>query len=148
MVWLIILAFPAFFGAMWVGIMSFLAWASGWRTLARVYGAEVPEDFAGKWLIHVTLGRGRFPRVHYRGALLAEFRSDALVLKPQILFRWAHPPLVIPRKVISAREKKGLLRPYLEVRTAADETISFHMYVRQFGWPEDIAGPSKERASP
>ena len=81
-------------------------------------------------------------------ALLAEFRSDALVLKPQILFRWAHPPLVIPRKVISAREKKGLLRPYLEVRTAADETISFHMYVRQFGWPEDIAGPSKERASP
>lgn len=138
MVWLIVLAFPVFFGALWVGIVSFLAWASGWRTLARVYAGEVPDDFSGKRLIHTTLGRGRFPRVHYRGAIWAEFRADALVLKPHVLFRWAHPPLVIPRKVITAHEKKGLLRRFIVIHTAADEKISFHMYVRQFGWPEDI----------
>ena len=138
MVWLIILAFPVFFGVMWVGIVSFLSWASGWRTLARVYACEIPEDFDGKRLLLVTLGRGRFPRVHYRGMLWAEFGEDTLWLKPHVLFRWAHPPLAIPRHVAIVEERRGLLRRFISLRTKADEVISFHMHPRQFGWSEDI----------
>ena len=143
MVWLIVLAFPVFFGAMWVGIVSFLSWASGWRTLARVYQAELPETFAGKRLMLVTLGRGRFPRVHYRGMLWAEFGEDTLWLKPHILFRWAHPALASPRGVITLDERKGFLRRYVELTTRADEKISFHLHPRQVNWIELDGGPGE-----
>ncbi|MCZ4298825.1 hypothetical protein [Henriciella marina] len=141
MVWLIVLAFPIFFGAVWVGIVSFLSWASGWRTLARVYQSELPETFSGKRLMLVTLGRGRFPRVHYRGMLWAEFGEDALWLKPHILFRWAHPVLAIPRSVITLEERKGLLRRFVELKSRADEEISFHLHPRQVSWIEQNVRP-------
>ena len=141
MAWIIILAFPVFFGALWVGIVAFLSWASGWRTLARVYQSEVPEGFDGKRLMLVTLGRGRFPRVHYRGMLWAQFTDDTLWLNPHFLFRWAHPPLAIPRSVVTATEEKGLLRRFIRLGTKADGKISFHLHPRQFGWPEDLVSP-------
>ncbi|QYJ00654.1 hypothetical protein KUV46_15170 [Thalassovita mediterranea] len=143
MVWVIVLAFPVFFGAMWVGIVSFLSWASGWRALARVYQAELPETFAGKRLMLVTLGRGRFPRVHYRGMLWAEFGEDTLWLKPHVLFRWAHPPLAIPRNVITLEERKGLLRRYVDLKTRADDKISFHLHPKQVSWIDPDTGSGK-----
>jgi hypothetical protein len=70
--------------------------------------------------------------------LWARFEKDMLLMKPHILFRWAHPPLSIPRHVVTAHEKKGLLRRFIAFHTTADERLSFHMYERQFGWPEDV----------
>lgn len=124
---------------MWFGIVGFLAWASGWRRLARTYGGMLPEGFDGEMLNMATLGRGRFPRVHYRRALEAQFETGQLLLKPHVLFRWAHPPLVIPRTEIEARVRKGLLRKFCEVSTRAHPGIGLHLQIRQFGWPEDLA---------
>lgn len=123
---------------MWFGIVGFLAWAGGWRCLARCYEGRPPDGFEGRKLRTVTLGRGRFPRVHYRGVLWACFDADQLILKPHVLFRWAHPPLVIPRGDIEARERKGILRRFCEMKTRAHPGISFHLPVKHFGWPEDM----------
>lgn len=135
---LIALAFPVFFGALWFGIVGFLAWAGGWRALSKAYAAVLPETFEGRKLSTVTVGRGRFPRVHYRSVLWASFEEDRLLLKPHLLFRWAHPPLAIPRKSLSARERKGILRRFCEVRAAAVPGISIHMPTRHYGWTEDV----------
>ena len=62
-------------------------------------------------------------------------------LNPHFLFRWAHPPLAIPRSVVTATEEKGLLRRFIRLGTKADGKISFHLHPRQFGWPEDLVGP-------
>ncbi|WP_300395787.1 hypothetical protein [Henriciella sp.] len=123
---------------MWFGIVGFLAWAGGWRNLAKSYGGALPPDFEGRKLRTVTLGRGRFPRVHYRSVLWAEFETDRLLLKPHVLFRWVHPPLIIPRTDIQAAERKGLLRRFCEIKTRAHPGISFHLPVKHFGWPEDM----------
>lgn len=124
---------------LWFAIVGFLAWVGGWRTLAKTYGASLPERFEGRRLRTVTLGHGRFPRVHYRGVLWSAFEPDRLLLKPHILFRWAQKPLVIPRSDIEAAERKGLLRRFCEMRTSAHPGISFHLPVKHFGWPEDMA---------
>lgn len=142
MVWLIALAFPVFFGAMWVGIVSFLAWASGWYRLGKTYGVDrIPEDFVGRRQQTVTLGHGRFPRVHYRGMLWIGFARDRLMIKPHILFRWAHPPLVIPRDQVRAVERRGLIRRFVAVSTTAHPAISLHLRVQQFDWAGDIQSP-------
>lgn len=124
---------------MWFSIVWFLSWVSGWRTLARHYAGELPAQFQPRKLRTVTLGRGRFPRAHYRSVLWAEFSDSQLILKPHILFRWAHPPLIIPRADVSARERSGLLRQFCEVSTLAEPGIGLHLPIRDFGWPEEIS---------
>ncbi|WP_084398769.1 hypothetical protein [Henriciella aquimarina] len=98
------------------------------------------KGFGGRKMRTVTLGRGRFPRVHYRNTLWMRFDEDRLLIRPHVLFRWAHPPLIIPRAEIEAHVRKGLLRRFAEMKTAADPAIGFHLPIRHYGWPEDLDG--------
>jgi hypothetical protein len=84
------------FGALWLGAVAALAWASGWRALAERFRSARPVDgerfrFVTGWIG----GPKRFP-VQYRGALFITISGEGFLLSMFFPFRLGAPPLFIP----------------------------------------------------
>ena len=137
MFWALFVLLPVFLVALWLLIVGFLAYLGGWRRLAKFYrDDDIRAEDVNRSLHSVTLGRWGFPRVHYRNVLKAKFASDRLLIRTHILFRWAHPPLCIPKAHVRAQMRKGYLRRYAEISMQVHPGITFHMPAHEFRWPE------------
>lgn len=76
----------------WLFISWFIAHAGGWSTLANKYKAtcEPPQHLHN--FCSATLNWS----ANYQGVLRIGFLPEGLYLVPFFLFRFAHPPLLIP----------------------------------------------------
>ena len=96
----ILVAFPIFFSALWIGITLAMSFIGGWRNLARHYpAAEKPLD--GRELRHVT---GMFGVASYKHVLTVVTTAEGLYIANRKVFRFGHPSLFIPfTAVVDAR---------------------------------------------
>ncbi|ODT72466.1 hypothetical protein ABS71_07745 [bacterium SCN 62-11] len=90
--------FPLAFGTMWVTILSLLSFTGGWQRLARRWARSAKPD--SRQLFRASWVSGSLGWVRYRSCLWYELYPEALRIGVFMLFRLAHPTLVIPKEEI------------------------------------------------
>lgn len=95
--------FPFLFVGMWCLVLRILSSASGWMKLAGRF--HHPDKFEGK-CHHFQSARMKL--VNFNSALVIGVSPQGLYLRPMILFRFFHPPLLIPWAEIQAEPVQKL----------------------------------------
>lgn len=81
------------FGGLWLGIVTLLAWLSGWTRVARTYRAASPAVGGRFTFVSGTVGGGG---VKYRRALTVPIGADGVAVAVSRLLDLRAPPLFIP----------------------------------------------------
>jgi hypothetical protein len=80
-----------FFVCFWLVLLSTIAWLGGWSALARHYKAvNAPSGQ------RFSMQSGALGWIDYNGCLTLRVCPEGLYLAIWPLFRFAHPPLLIP----------------------------------------------------
>jgi hypothetical protein len=97
---LVIVIWPIFFIALWVGIVMLMSLIGGWRRLARLYRAERPAG--GNATPYVT---GMIGMARYKRLLTVTTNENGMFIEIRWIFRIGHPPLFLPwRDIRNARK--------------------------------------------
>jgi hypothetical protein len=86
-----------------------IGFAGGWSSLSRVYRTRVPFDGA-KW--GMQSGQMRW-LANYNNVLTLGVSPQGLYLASMFLFRFMHPPLLVPWSEIKVRRNKGWVFEYV-----------------------------------
>ena len=91
-IWLFAIGFPIFFTLVWIFVCSALSLSGGWATLSKTYREENPPgDYRWTWV------SGRFRMfVNYNNCLKIHADEKGMHLSIMSLFKFNHPPLLIP----------------------------------------------------
>lgn len=105
----LLLLIPVFFvlfgGGLFWAIISLMAFASGWRTLAKKFPA--PLGFGeGKFY---TGQSGRLSIFNYNSVLRIGVSAQGLYLACVVPFHFSHPPILIPWSQIKTLQQKKVL---------------------------------------
>ena len=100
--WVMLFVAPVFIG-IWCGSIYLIAWLSGWRRLAQRFAAAGEID--GQRHAFSSLFLGDWAR--YRNSLLVIVGVDGVYIRPALLFRFAHPALLIPWAAIARLDPPG-----------------------------------------
>ena len=98
-------AFPVFFIALWLSIVAVISYVGGWASLSTVFRAQFPFE-GPSW--GFQRGQMRFG-TGYNGCLTVGASPQGLYLAVFPLFRFMHPPLLIPWNQIKVRRGKSWL---------------------------------------
>jgi hypothetical protein len=82
---------------------AIISFVGGWFSLAKVYRTRVPFEGA-KW--RMQSGQMRW-LANYNNVLTIGVSQQGLYLASMFLFRFMHPPLLVPWSEIKVRRKKG-----------------------------------------
>ena len=114
---------PIFFIVLWCSVCVCLAYISGWRRLAVSYRAQGPP--AG---MRYIMQSGKVGPVYHRGSLTVYSSPTGLYLRPLLLFRLAHPALLIPWDALDRpRSWKFLWQDMLEVDVGTPPITSLRL---------------------
>jgi len=95
--------FPIYFLCLWFLVGAIISFIGGWSSLANVYRTRVP--FIGaKW--RMQSGQMRWLAT-YNNVLTIGVSAQGVYLASMFLFRFMHPPLLVPWSEIKVRRKKG-----------------------------------------
>ena len=101
--------FPVYFVALWLVIGAIISSLGGWLSLSKLYRMQI--EFGGaKW--GRQSGRMRW-LTNYNNVLTLGASRDGLYLAMNFLFRFMHPPLLIPWAEIKVRKSKGWFFEYV-----------------------------------
>ena len=106
---LFVFIFPVYFITLWFLVGAVISFVGGWFSLAKVYRTRVPFNGA-KW--GRQSGQMRW-LVNYNRVLTLGASQEGLYLACMFLFRFMHPPLLIPWSEIKVRRKKGWVFDYV-----------------------------------
>jgi hypothetical protein len=95
--------------SMWLLVGAIISLISGWSSLAKVYRTASAFDGA-KW--RMQSGRMRW-FVGYNNVLTIGASQQGLYLATMFLFRFMHPPLLVPWSEIKVQKKKGWVFEYV-----------------------------------
>lgn len=101
--------FPIYLIALWLLIGAILSFVGGWWSLSKLYRTQVPFEGA-KW--RGQSGRMRW-LANYNHVLTLGANREGLYLASMFLFRFMHPPLLIPWREIKVRSSKDWLFEYV-----------------------------------
>jgi hypothetical protein len=102
--------FPFFFIGIWI-LATFILAKMGWADLANKYLFE--NDFIGQRKGIISAG---INSVNYKNSLVLKFNDEGIYLRPSILFRLFHKPILIPwSEIKEVRTKKILFFTYKEL---------------------------------
>ena len=101
--------FPIYFLFLWLLIGAILSFIGGWFSLAKVYRTRVPFEGA-KW--RMQSGQMRW-LANYNNVLTMGVNQQGLYLASMFLFRFMHPPLLVPWSEIKVRRNKGWVFEYV-----------------------------------
>jgi hypothetical protein len=101
--------FPIYFFCLWCLVAAIVSYVGGWFSLAKVYRTRAPFNGA-KW--RMQSGQMRW-LANYNGVLTLGVSQQGLYLASMFLFRFMHPPLLVPWSEIEVRRKKGWLFEYV-----------------------------------
>jgi len=113
------LIFPIYFFFLWLLVAAMVSFIGGWFSLAKVYRTRVP--FHGtKW----KMQSGRMRRLaNYNNVLTIGVSPQGLYLASMFLFRFMHPPLLVPWSEIKVRRSKGWVFEYVTLIMGRDLAI-------------------------
>jgi hypothetical protein len=100
--------FPIYFLCLWFLIASVVSFVGGWFSLSRLYRTRLPFD-GTKW--RRQSGRMRW-LTNYNNVLTLGVSPQGLYLATMFLFRFMHPPLLIPWSEIKVLRRKGWVFEY------------------------------------
>src|SRR5579863_8770132 len=93
--------FPLYFVCLWLLVASVVSLLSGWRSLATLYRAQAA--FTGStW--RMQSAQMRF-LTNYNNVLTIGSSPQGLYLASMFLFRFMHPPLLVPWSEIRVSRK-------------------------------------------
>ena len=101
--------FPVYFCTLWFLVSATISVVSGWLSLSKLYRTQLAFGGA-KW--RGQSGQMRW-RTNYNLVLTLGASAEGLYLAVIILFRFLHPPLLIPWREIKVRRSKGWLFEYV-----------------------------------
>lgn len=101
--------FPIYFLAVWFMVGAVLSFIGGWFSLAKVYRTQVAFNGA-KW--RMCSGQMRW-LVNYNNVLTIGVSQQGLYFASMFLFRFMHPPLLVPWSEIKVRRSKGWVFEYV-----------------------------------
>ena len=121
------LVFPFFFVGMWVLVLRILSSMSGWTTLAERFHS--PGRFLGQYY---RFRSAKLQAVNFSSSLELGVNHEGLYLRPMILFRLFHKPLLIPWREIRAQSVKRLLFNGYRLTFNSCPGITLEVYSRTF----------------
>ena len=101
--------FPLYFVTLWLLVGAIISYVGGWFSLAQLYRIRVPFNGA-KW--RGQSGQMRW-LANYNNVLTLGASQEGLYLSSMFLFRFMHPPLLIPWGEIKVRKSKGWFFEYV-----------------------------------
>ena len=120
---LIPLFFPVFFAAVSLLAGAQVSWIGGWAALARTYRTQAP--FAGaKWTMQSAQMRWW---MNCHNVLTLGVNPEGLYLAVLFLFRFRHPPLLIPWSDIKVRRRKGWIFEYVILTLGPEREIPLRL---------------------
>jgi hypothetical protein len=106
---LFVAIFPVYFVTLWLLVGAIISFVGGWFSLSKLYRTRVPFNGA-KW--GGQSGQMRW-LANYNNVLTLGVSQQGLYLASMFLFRFMHPPLLIPWSEIKVRRKKGWVFEYV-----------------------------------
>lgn len=100
----ILIIFPIFFTALWIGVTLTMSFVGGWGRVGKQYAATGAPPL-GRALKHVT---GMFGVARYKYVLTVITTDTGLYIENRKVFRPGHPPLFIPFSAIFNARKQTL----------------------------------------
>ena len=102
--------FPFLFIGMWI-LITFIISKMGWAGLVANYACT--ETFTGTRVGIISAG---INNANYNNSLVLKYNEEGIYLKPVLLFRLFHKPVLIPwKEIIEVRDKKILFYTYKEL---------------------------------
>jgi hypothetical protein len=96
--------FPIYCLSLWLLIGAIISFIGGWFSLAKVYRTRLPLDGA-----KCRMQSGQMRRLtNYNNVLTLGVSPEGRYLAIIFLFRFMHPPLLVPWSEIRVRRKEGL----------------------------------------
>ena len=103
-----LLLIPALLLSMWGLFSAGVSWIGGWSALSRIYRTQI--QFVGaKWMMQSAQMRWW---MNYNNILTLGVNPQGLYLAVLFLFRFRHPPLLIPWSDIKVRRSSGWIFEY------------------------------------
>ena len=133
----VLVVFPIFFTALWIGITLLMSFIGGWGRVAKVYAATERPD-GGAELKNVT---GMFGVARYKFVLTVITTDAGIYIENRKVFRAGHPPLFIPFPAISnARTQTLFFWEYVAFQVGDPALASVRLPPKVFeGTPVAIA---------
>lgn len=101
--------FPVFFATIWCLVCAVISIVGGWFWLSKVYRTRAP--FSGS-TSKMQSGQMRW-FTNYNNVLTLGSDQRGLYLACMFLFRFMHPPMLIPWSEIKVTRKKGWIFDYV-----------------------------------
>ena len=111
--------FPIYFLWLWLLVGATISVIGGWFSLAKVYRTQVAFD-GTKW--RMQSGQMRW-LANYNNVLTIGVSQQGLYLASMFLFRFMHPPLLVPWSEIKVRRKTGWVFEYVILTMGHDLAI-------------------------
>lgn len=119
----ILLLIPAIGITLWCAMLTVLSYLSGWRKLAAGYTHR--EPFPGEtWRFQ----SGELRWLGIKNCLIIGADPRGLYLSMMLLFRFWHPPLLIPWGSIQVQNKKKLFNEGVEFRLGPGTGVPFWVW--------------------
>ncbi len=115
--------FPAYFLAIWLLVSAVISFIGGWTTLAkrfRLSGAFVGQRWTGQ------SGQMRWI-AGYSRCLTVGVSNEGLYLATMPLFRFRHPPLLVPWNEIAIAQRRILFFRFVRFSLGHELGIPLHL---------------------
>ena len=132
------LIFPIYFLFLWLLVGAVVSFIGGWFSLAKVYRTQVAFHGA-KW--RMQSGRMRW-LANYNNVLTLGVSQQGLYLASMFLFRFMHPPLLVPWSEIKVRRSKGWVFEYVTFTIGHDLAIPLRVRAKLAAKLRESAGNS------
>ena len=131
-----VVIFPIYFLCLWLLVGATISFVGGWFSLAKVYRTRVP--FIGaSW--RMQSGRMRW-LANYNNVLTLGVSRQGLYLASMFLFRFMHPPLLVPWSEIKVRRNKGWVFEYVTFTMGPELAIPLRIRGKLAAKLRDSAG--------
>jgi hypothetical protein len=130
--------FPIYFFCLWLLVGATFSIIGGWFSLAKVYRTQMEFDGA-KWRMQSGRMRGL---ANYNHVLTIGVSPQGLYLASMFLFRFMHPPLLVPWSEIWVRRNKGWVFEYVTFTMGHDLAIPLRIRAKLAAKLRESAGNS------
>jgi len=130
------LIFPVYFLTLWLVVGAVVSFIGGWFSLAQVYRTQEAFDGA-KWRMQSGRMRGL---ANYNNVLTLGVSQQGLYLASMFLFRFMHPPLLVPWSEIWVRRNKGWVFEYVTFTMGHDLAIPLRIRAKLAAKLRESAG--------
>ena len=130
------LIFPVYFLALWFLVAAVISVVGGWFALGKVYRTRVPFD-GTTWRMQSGRMRGL---ANYNNVLTLGVSQQGLYLASMFLFRFMHPPLLVPWSEVKVRRRKGWVFEYVTLTMGRDLAIPLQIRCKLAAKLREAAG--------